>query len=66
LNIGQIGNNVVVSWSTNHSGYTLEAKSDLSLSVNWSEVPSTPTIAGNQYTVTNNTAGGNHFFRLKR
>ena len=66
LTIGQNGNNVMLSWSTNHSGYTLEAKTDLSPSLNWTPVPGTPTIMGNQFTVTNSVAGGSQFFRLKK
>jgi hypothetical protein len=62
----QIGNNVMLSWSTNHSGYTLEATTDLRPSLNWSNVPGMHTIVGNQFVVTNNVASGNQFYRLKR
>lgn len=66
LTIAPIGNNVVLSWSTNHIGYTLEARSDVSPLSNWAPVPGTPTILANQFTVTNSLTGGNQFFRLKR
>jgi hypothetical protein len=66
LTIGQLGNNAVISWSTNHSGYTLETKADLSSSLNWSNVPGTATIMGNQFVLTNSVTGGSQFYRLKR
>jgi hypothetical protein len=56
----------MLSWSTNHSGYTLEATTDLRPSLNWSNVPGMHTIVGNQFVVTNNVASGNQFYRLKR
>jgi hypothetical protein len=66
LNIARLGNNVVLSWSTNHTGYILEAKTDVSPLSNWTPVPGTPTIMADQQTVTNSAANGNQFFRLRR
>ena len=66
MNIALVGNNVVLSWSANDSGYTLEAKAGLSSSLNWSNVFGTPTSVGNQYTVTNSVANVYQFYRLKK
>jgi hypothetical protein len=66
LTIAQIGTDVVLSWSTIHSGYTLEAKTGLSCSLDWSEVPGSPTIIGDRHTVTNRVSSVNQFYRLKR
>lgn len=66
LNVARVGNNVILSWSTNHSGYTLEAKTGLSSSLDWSEVPGSPTIIGDRHTVTNRVSSVNQFYRLKR
>jgi len=66
LGIARIGNNVVTSWSTNHSGYALETTTDLSSPRTWSKVPGTPTTLSNQFVLTNSVTGGNQFFRLKR
>ena len=66
LNIARLGNNVVLSWSTNHTGYILEAKTDVSPLSNWTPVPGTPTIMADRHTVTNSAANGNQFFRLRR
>ncbi len=65
LNIARSANNVVVSWSTNDAGSTLEAKTNLNSSVNWSNVVPSPVIVGGQYTVTNSAASGNKFYRLR-
>src|SRR6185369_5893258 len=66
LRVTPIGNNVLLSWSTNHIGYTLEATADLGSPLDWSPIPGIPTIVNNQNTITNNAASGNRFFRLKR
>jgi probable HAF family extracellular repeat protein len=66
LNMAWVGNNVVLSWPTNHTGYTLEAKTDMSPLSNWTSIPGTPTILADQFTVTNSAASGNQFFRLRR
>lgn len=65
LSIITIATNVLLSWSTNDSGYTLETKTNLDPSVNWSNVPGTPAIVGDQYTVTNGPAAGKKFYRLR-
>jgi hypothetical protein len=66
LSIAQVGSNVVLSWPFDDSNYTLEANTNLSSSLNWSEVPGAPTVVDNQYTVTNTIANGNAFYRLKK
>ncbi len=66
LDIARVENNVVLSWPTNHTGYTLEAGTNVSPVSNWTPVPGTSSIVGNRYTITNNAASGNQFFRLRR
>ncbi len=62
LNIARSGATVLLSWSTNHSGFTLQASPSVAVPTNWTNV-STGTIVGDQYIVTNalDTAS---FFRL--
>jgi hypothetical protein len=59
------GGNVLLSWSTNDAGYTLESRTNLNPGFSWLTVPGTPTVVGSQFTVTN-SAVGNSFFRLKQ
>lgn len=65
LSIARSANNVVLSWSTNDADYTLESTPVfLNTSNMWTTV-GTPGIVGDQYTVTNDTASSNKFYRLK-
>lgn len=64
LNIAKSSGNVLLSWSTNETGYTLESAAQLTPTV-WTTVPGTPPIVGGQYTVTTNTVAGRQFYRLR-
>lgn len=66
LTIGQIGNNVLLSWSTNHIGYSLEASSNLNSLLDWSRIAGSPTIVDSRYTITNSVTTGQQFMRLRR
>jgi len=55
---------VVVSWSTNFTGYTLQSAGTLPGS-SWLTVSPSPAGVGNQYFVTN-TISGRKFFRLQK
>lgn len=60
-----VGQNVVLSWVTNFAGFTLQATPSLSPAVTWTNV-SLGSIVGGSYMVTNSTASGDLFYRLKR
>jgi hypothetical protein len=64
LNIVQVGTNVLLSWPTNHSGYTLESALNLNTPA-WTSVAATPVIIGNQFIVTNAPVATNTFYRLR-
>jgi hypothetical protein len=55
---------VVVSWSTNFTGYTLQSADTLPGS-SWLTVSPSPVVVGNQYFVTN-TISGRKFYRLRK
>ena len=63
LGIVQVGNDVVITWSTNAVGYLLESATNLFGL--WSTVSPPPTIINGQNSVTTTMAGGNRFYRLK-
>lgn len=65
LNIAKSSGNVLLTWSTNEAGYTLESAAQLTPPPGWTTVPGVPTIIGGQYTVTTNTAAGKQFYRLR-
>jgi hypothetical protein len=64
LSITKSGSDVIISWSTNASGYTLEATPVLASPSTWTNVGAA-TIVGDQYVVTN-AAAGTLFYRLKK
>ncbi len=66
LEITRVGNNVVLSWPADATGYTLETTTDLSLPLSWAGFSGTQTIVGNRYTVTDGVAGRSRFYRLKK
>jgi len=65
LNIQTVATtNVVLSWSTNVTGFTLEGTLSLSPST-WSSVSPAPVVSGTNFVVTNSIAGAGHFYRLR-
>ena len=56
--------NVVLSWATNFTGFTLEANTNLTTNV-WSAVSPAPAISGMNNVVTNAVAGSQQFYRLR-
>ena len=65
LTITPSGSDVVLSWSTNFTGYTLQATPSLSPPATFTNV-STGTIVGTQYIVTNTPSAASLFYRLKK
>lgn len=59
------GNNVVVSWPSDGTGFILEQTTDLAAG-NWTAVASTPVYNGMNNTVTLPLTTGNKFFRLHK
>ncbi len=65
LNLRRSGDQLILSWRTNHVGFTLESAEDLR-SENWTAWAGTPTSASGQYWATNLITAGAAFFRLKK
>lgn len=59
------GLNIVVKWPTNTSGFSLQWSSQVD-GASWSNVVTTPVIIDGRHAVTNNTASGARFYRLKK
>lgn len=64
LNATFSGGNVVLSWTTNATGFNLYSSPSSFSSNVWTAVPGTPVIVGSNYVVTNSISGGNKFYRL--
>ena len=66
LNIQRTANtNVVLSWTANSTGFTLEANTNLNANV-WSVVLPTPAVSGTNNVVTNAASGSTRFYRLRK
>ena len=63
LKIAHVGDDVLVSWTTNAADYALEKTASLS-SPSWSNAGN-PAIAGDQFIITNSILNGS-FYRLKK
>lgn len=65
LSARQMNGDIVLFWPTNATGFVLEHAPSLQSS-NWSPVATTPTIVGDQNTVTNTMTGDAGFYRLHK
>ena len=63
LGVANQGGNIVLSWSTNTAGYSLEYSTNLA-STNWTSVLPLPVVVGSQNVVTNSISSGTVFYRL--
>jgi hypothetical protein len=66
LSLNQLGNTSVLAWSTNAPGFLLESKTVLADTVPWVGLNVLVYPTGGQFVVTNGTAGGNLFYRLRK
>jgi glucose/arabinose dehydrogenase len=57
--------NVVLSWGTNFTGFTLETSTNLSMGV-WSVALPEPAADGTNFVVTNTVNGSHRFYRLRQ
>jgi hypothetical protein len=58
------GNNVILSWPTTFTGFTLQSASNSVTAGPWATVTNVPAIVNGQYMVTNGTSGARKFYRL--
>jgi uncharacterized repeat protein (TIGR03803 family) len=61
----RMGQNLVLSWRTNYTGFKLQSSSDLGAS-NWTDCTNSPVAIGTQFFVTNSMSGNAQFFRLEK
>src|SRR5204863_9106664 len=65
LAIARQTNQVVLSWSTGYTGYSLQSTPAL-LPASWKAVTNSVVVVGANYVVTNNTGEASRFYRLSR
>ena len=64
LHLARSGGNAVVNWPYSAAGFALEA-TEILPPVAWTNVPDPLEIVGDQNYITNSTAGGAKFYRLR-
>lgn len=57
--------NVVLSWATSATGFTLESKTNLNTNI-WNVVTNAPAVTGTNNVVTNPVSGSMRFYRLRQ
>jgi len=66
VNVGRSGNQLILSWTTNAVGFTLQSTLDLVSPVTWVDVTNPPAVLGAQWTITNAFSGSAQFYRLQK
>ena len=64
LGMSCVGSNLVLSWGTNWTGYTLYSSTSLAAGATWTKVTKAPTVVGNMNRLTNAMTSGAMFYRL--
>lgn len=66
LAISRPGTDVILTWSTNITGFTLQSTTNLASPSFWNTVSPGPTVVNGQNTVTNPISGTQQFYRLSQ
>jgi len=66
LTITPSGVNIILTWPTNGTGFTLQSNTNLVSPVVWTTVSPGPVVTDGQNTVTNPISGTQQFFRLSQ
>jgi hypothetical protein len=65
LAASRAGNNLVLSWGTNWTGYSLYSATSPSPNATWTKVATAPAVVGKMKMVTDSLASGAQFYRLR-
>jgi len=65
LAVSKAGNNLVLSWGTNWTGYSLYSAASGGPNAAWTKVTTTPALVGKLKMVTNSISSGARFYRLR-
>jgi hypothetical protein len=64
LSLRRSGGNVILTWPSSYSGFTLQSASNLVPVISWATNSPSPVIVNGLYTVTNASTSGKKFYRL--
>jgi probable HAF family extracellular repeat protein len=66
LKVYRAGNNAVLSWPTNGSGFRLQSATNLTPPSVWADSTNPPAVVGAEFTITNSASNNSQFYRLKK
>jgi hypothetical protein len=66
LTVARSGTNMILTWPTNATGFTLQSATNLASPVGWSTVSPLPVVVNGQNTVTNAISGPRKFYELSQ
>src|SRR6185436_1152633 len=66
LTISPVGENVILTWPTNATGFTLQSTTNVASSTVWTTNSQAPVVVNGLYTVTNPVSGTQQFYRLSQ
>jgi uncharacterized repeat protein (TIGR03803 family) len=66
LSVGLSGSNIILSWPTNATGFTLQSSASVGASAAWGTDLAVPVVVNGQYTVTYPKSSSPVFFRLSQ
>jgi hypothetical protein len=64
LSIARSSSNVLITWPTNFTGFSLQSRGTLSPATDWQPVTARPIVLGGQFTVVQPALQNSQFFRL--
>jgi uncharacterized repeat protein (TIGR01451 family) len=64
LQLQKIGTNVIITWLTNSTGFSLQLRTNLAPAGAWITLPDVPQVISTNYTVTNSATAPAKFYRL--
>ena len=66
MDVRRSDNDLILSWPSNATGFTLQSAFQLTPPVTWVDVANEPAVIGGQFTVTNAFSGSALFYRLRK
>jgi hypothetical protein len=60
------GPNVLLSWSSDKPGFTLQSTTNLFPPVTWTDTTNLAAVIGTEFVLTNNFPSSQQFYRLKK
>lgn len=64
MNSSTVGTNLIISWGTNWTGYSLYSSTSLATEAAWTKVAKSPAKVGSMYVISNGISTSSQYYRL--